>query len=255
MTTIAVTGATGAMGTSVIETAAERADITVGLAVNRGEPDTTVAGIEVAPVDDLAHQLESAAAEVLIDFTGPASSVSYVTAAAEAGIAAVVGTTGFSDSQREDLRAVASDIPVLVAPNFARGHHALQDALRSALAALDGYDVEITETHHNRKRDAPSGTALELVDVIEDVRGPGGRTHGRVGDAPREPGEVGVHARRAGTVTGEHEVLLAENDESLQLVHRVQSRAVFAAGALDAAAWIADVPAGWYGFGDVLDDV
>lgn len=253
MTRLAVTGATGAMGRTVIELARDRPDVEVVLAVTRGEPDATVAGVEVEPASSLASGLDRANVDVLVDFTGPDSSVSYVETAAAAGVGAVVGTTGFDDAQNERLRAAAADAPVLVAPNFSRGIQALLAALREAVAHLPSYDVEVTETHHNRKRDAPSGTANRLVAAIEAERPDTTRTHGRHGEAPREPGEIGVHARRAGDVTGEHEILLAGNAEELRLVHRAESRGVFAAGALDAAAWLANEPPGWYRFADVLE--
>lgn len=254
MTQLAVTGATGTMGTHVIETAQDRSDVDVALAVNRGDPDASVAGIQVQPAADLGEALGATDLDVLVDFTGPASSVEYVRAAAAAGVGTVVGTTGFDEDQEAALREAATDVPVLVAPNFSRGIGAVHAALREVVARLDGYDIEVLETHHNRKRDAPSGTALGLVDVIEAAGGPVEQTHGRSGDDPREPGEIGVHARRAGTITGEHEVLLADNDEVVRLVHRAESRTVFAAGALDAAAWLSDKPAGWYRFADVLEE-
>ena len=250
---IAVTGAGGRMGREVIEAAADREGVAVAVAVNRTETDP-VAGVAVEPADRLCELLAGAEPDVLVDFTGPDSAVAYAETCAEAGVPLVTGTTGFADAQVEDLRAASEAVPVLKASNFARGVAALRRAVREAAAALPGYDVELTETHHNGKRDAPSGTAKSILDDVETVRGDlDERVHGREGDAPRSPGEVGVHARRAGDVTGEHEVLLAGNRETLELTHRAGDRGVFAEGALDAAAWLADRGPGWYGFGDVLD--
>ena len=137
-----------------------------------------------------------------------------------------------------------------------RGVQALLRAVESAVSDLPGYDVEVTETHHNRKRDAPSGTANTILETIEGVRGgdESDRVYGRVGEAPRDEGEIGVHVRRAGDVRGEHEVLLAGNDEVVKLRHRAESRRVWAEGALDAAVWLAGKPPGWYDFADVLED-
>ncbi|MFB6218897.1 MAG: 4-hydroxy-tetrahydrodipicolinate reductase [Halobacteriaceae archaeon] len=249
---LAVTGATGRMGRAVVETAAERGHEVV-LAVNRDPPDE-VAGVPVEPPDRLPALLAEREPDALVDFTGPESSVAYVEACAEVGVPAVVGTTGFDDEQAARIEAAAAEVPVLRAANFARGVQALVRAVREAVGDLPGYDIEVTETHHNAKRDAPSGTAKELLAAIEAERETGARVHGREGEAPRQQGEVGVHARRAGDITGEHEVLLAGNHEALTLTHRAESRGVFAAGALDAAAWLRERDPGFYAFGDVLAD-
>ncbi|NHN62162.1 4-hydroxy-tetrahydrodipicolinate reductase, partial [Haloarcula sp. JP-Z28] len=111
---------------------------------------------------------------------------------------------------------------------------------------------ELMETHHNRKVDAPSGTASSILDVIQEERDVE-PVYGREGHAPREDDEIGVFARRAGDVRGEHELVLAGNDEVLSLSHRAEDRGVFSAGALDAAAWLVGRGAGWYEFGDVVD--
>lgn len=251
MTQIGITGATGAMGRSVRAVAADRDDVTVALLVSRS-PDELAAGIPVVTPDGLQSGIEDAQVDVLIDFSVPAASVSAVETATEAGVASVVGTTGFDDSQRDRLRGAAAAAPVLLAPNFSRGVQALIATLETALQRLAEYDIEVTETHHNRKRDAPSGTAERLLETIEEQRTELNRVHGREGETPRGPGEVGVHARRAGTVTGEHEVLFAGNDEVITLSHRAESRAVFASGALDAAVWIDGRSPGWYGFDSVV---
>ena len=250
---VAVTGAGGRMGREVIEAAADRDEAAVAVAVNRTATDP-VAGVEVAPADRLGELLAAERPDVLVDFTGPESAVAYAAACADAGVPLVTGTTGFDDAQIDDLRAASDAVPVLKASNFARGVAALRRAVREAAAALPGYDVELTETHHNAKRDAPSGTAKSILEDVESVRDDlDRRVHGREGDAPREAGEIGVHARRAGDVTGEHEVLVAGNRETLELTHRAGDRGVFAEGALDAAAWLAGRDPGWYGFDDVLD--
>lgn len=243
------------MGREVIEAAADRGDCAVALAVNRSPVDA-VAGVEVADAADLPSLLADAEPPVdaLVDFTGPDSSVEYVAAAAEAGVACVIGTTGFDGGQEAAIDAAAESVPVLRASNFSRGVAALRRAVSAVAAALPGYDVEVTETHHDRKVDAPSGTALTLLDDIEEARPDlSERVHGREGDAPRTEGEIGVHARRAGDIAGEHEVLLAGNENVLELTHRAGSRRVFAAGALDAAAWLAGRDAGAYDFTEVLD--
>lgn len=250
---IAVTGATGTMGRAVLAAAGDREDLTVALAVNREPTEDRVEGIRIDHASDLPSLLAERRPNALIDFTGPSSSVEYVQAAADAAVPAVVGTTGFSDTQRESLRAASDTVPVLHAANFARGVQALLRALDEAVSALPDYDIELTDTHHNRKRDAPSGTAGTILDRIATHRGDADIVHGRAGDQPRTNGEIGVHARRAGDIRGEHELLLAGNGEVLTLTHRAINRRVFAEGALDAAVWLAGQPPGWYDFADVLD--
>jgi 4-hydroxy-tetrahydrodipicolinate reductase len=242
------------MGREMLAAVAGHDDASVALAVNRTPVTDVPGGVEVhdeAALDDLLAEHDP---DVLVDFTVPAASRRYVETCADAGVAAVVGTTGFDEDGREALRDASERIPLLRASNFSRGVAALRRAVREAVAAVPGYDVEVTETHHNRKRDAPSGTAATLVADVEDALGERRpRVHGREGEQPREDGEIGVHARRAGDVTGEHEVLLAGNEEVLSLSHRAGSRGVFAAGALDAAVWLAGRPAGRYQFTEVLE--
>ncbi|SDM15155.1 dihydrodipicolinate reductase [Halogranum gelatinilyticum] len=253
MTRLAVTGAGGRMGREVIEAASEREDVEVVLAVNRSDVDA-VAGVAVEDAADFASLLAERDPDVVVDFTGPESSLDYVAACAETGVAAVVGTTGFDEDGEAALDDASESVPLLKASNFARGVAAFRQAVREAVGSLPGYDIEVMETHHNAKRDAPSGTANSILDDIEEVRGDlTHRTHGREGDQPREEGEVGVHARRAGDITGQHEVLVAGNHELLELTHRAESRGVFAEGALDAAVWLDDRDTGRYDFFDVLN--
>jgi 4-hydroxy-tetrahydrodipicolinate reductase len=248
---LVVTGATGRTGGAVAGEAADRGHDLVP--VSR-EPTGEVAGVPLEPAADLPS-LVAAEDTVLVDFTVPGSSVDHVGAAAEAGVPAVVGTTGFDGEGVAALDEAAERVPVLKASNFARGVQALLRLVREAATALPGYDVELTETHHNGKRDAPSGTASTLLDALDEAREETlDRTYGREGEDPREPGQVGVHVRRAGNVRGEHELLFADNDEILTLTHRAESRGVFAAGAVDAAEWVLGRSPGRYEFGDVIGD-
>lgn len=253
MPRVAVTGATGAMGATLREAVGTRGDAELGLAVTRADPGSVSGEVPVVAPAGLPDAIGEHAVEVLVDFSVPEASVRFVEAAAGAGVGAVVGTTGFSDAQHDRLVAAGEDVPVLVSANFSRGIQALVAALEAAAGRLASYDVEVTETHHNRKRDAPSGTADRLASVIEDARPGATRVHGRAGEAPRAADEIGMHARRAGAITGEHEVLLAGNAEEVRLVHRAESRRVFAEGALDAAVWLAGKPPGWYRYGEVVE--
>ncbi|WP_458185113.1 4-hydroxy-tetrahydrodipicolinate reductase [Haladaptatus sp. NG-WS-4] len=251
MTRVVVTGVTGRMGRTVLDVAADCDDVEVVAGVSR-DPPAEIDGVPTEPVQEFGAVLREHDPDALVDFSTPTSSQNYVAVCAEAGVACVVGTTGFDEQGESVLRRVSDHVPVLKASNFSRGVQALLRAVEGAVGDLPGYDVELTETHHNGKRDAPSGTAKTLLDRIASAGGPDEQVHGREGDQPRRPGEVGVHARRAGGISGEHEVLLANDNEELRLVHRAGNRAVFADGALDAAVWLAGRAPGWYDFSEVI---
>jgi 4-hydroxy-tetrahydrodipicolinate reductase len=247
---VGVTGADGRMG-RVVRDVLESRDDEVSFAAAR-TPE------EFGALDDeaeFAALLDRRNPDVVVDFTAPEATVRYAEACADAGVPFVTGTTGLDDDDRAALREAGDAVPVLAGANFSRGVQALLSAVEEAAGALPEYDVEVTETHHSGKVDAPSGTAGLLLDRIDDARGPSERVHGREGHQPRSEGEVGVHARRAGDVTGEHEVLLAGNSEVLELTHRAGDRRVFAEGAVDAAAWLVDQPAGYREFSEVAGDV
>ncbi|WP_349292250.1 4-hydroxy-tetrahydrodipicolinate reductase [Halobacterium zhouii] len=252
------------MGRAVREAVRGRGAHEVAFAAARDPPSNDA----VSELDDESRfgaLLGDRAPDVVVDFTTPEATARYARACAEADVPIVTGTTGLGDEQWAALHDAGESVPVLHGANFSRGVQALFSAVESAVRALPEYDVEVTETHHSGKRDAPSGTANVLLERIEDARESGGsadedsgqneRVHGRVGDQPRQDGEVGVHARRAGDVTGEHEVLLAGNDEVLELTHRAGDRGVFAAGALDAASWLVEQSPGCYRFAEVADEL
>jgi len=255
MTEIAVTGAAGRMGREVLAAAAAREDIEVAFAVNRSPVDELISGVVIESNDNFAELLADHEPDVVVDFTGPESALTYAAACAEHGVGLVTGTTGFDDNGLDALETTSESTPVLKASNFSRGVAALRLAVQEATAALPAADIELTETHHNAKRDAPSGTAKTLLDDIEGVRDDlNDRVHGREGEAPRAADEIGVHARRAGDIAGEHEVLLGGSNETLSLTHRAGDRSIFAEGALDAADWLAGREPGWYDFFEVIDD-
>jgi 4-hydroxy-tetrahydrodipicolinate reductase len=236
---LAVLGASGRMGRQVLELAAADPAIEVVAALDAG--------------DDLAAGL--AAAEVYVDFSAPAATRAAAKLA-HPGLAAVIGTTGLGDADRAALDALAARAPVLVSANFALGVNLLFALAESAARALPGWDAEIVEVHHKHKRDAPSGTALALGDAV--ARGRGVRLAdvartARSGDVgPRPAGQIGLSAVRGGDVVGEHALTLYGPDERIELGHVASSRAIFAAGALRAASFVAGKPAGHYAMRDVL---
>jgi 4-hydroxy-tetrahydrodipicolinate reductase len=251
MTRVAVNGAAGRMGRTVVETAAERDDLEVVVGFDVADVDE-VAGVPVADPSDTADALAAYEPAVVVDFTVPEATVALADACADAEVGLVVGTTGFDDDQLDALDSAAGSVPVLKAANFSRGIQALLRTVRAAVDALDGYDLELLETHHNAKVDAPSGTAATILETVREQRDVE-PVYGRDGHAPRDDDEIGVFARRAGDVRGEHELVLAGNDEVVSLSHRAEDRAVFAAGALDAAAWLVGREPGRYEFDAVVD--
>jgi len=252
MTAIAVNGAAGRMGRTVIETAAERDDLDVVVGFDVNDVDE-IEGVPVVHADETETALAEHDPAVVVDFTIPESTLALAEACVATDTAMVVGTTGFDEDGFAALESAGESVPVLKATNFARGVQALLRAIESALEAVPEYDLELLETHHNGKIDAPSGTAKTMLETVQEQRDVE-PVYGREGHAPRDEDEIGVFARRAGDIRGEHELVAAGNDEVLSLSHHTEDRSVFAAGALDAAAYIENQDPGWYEFGDVIDE-
>lgn len=192
--------------------------------------------------------------DVVLDFSTPDSTVTTVQDAADLGLPIVIGTTGLSPEQREVLRTASERIPVWYGRNTSTGIGALLAILPEISRMLSGnhYDVEIIEAHHRHKVDAPSGTALALAEAMLtglDSDEPHPYVHGRAGRAPRTPGEIGIHAIRAGGNSGEHTVIFASEGDELRISHRAYNRRAFAAGAIRAAQAIVGREPGWYGPG------
>lgn len=200
-------------------------------------------------------------ADVVIDFSAPPATRQLLEHASDAlrGRALIVGTTGLDDSTRRKIDEMADRAAILTAANFSLGINLLLGLAQRVAQSLDpaAYDVEITERHHRRKTDAPSGTALALGDAVAAGRGVGldnVRRDGRTGQTgARTPGEIGFHALRGGGVIGEHSVLFFGERELIELRHEALDRSVFADGALTAARWIAGRAPGRYTMHDVLE--
>ena len=179
--------------------------------------------------------------DVLIDFSAPAATAEYATACASAGVPLVCGTTGLDVAQLAALRAAAERVAVFHAANMSPGVNAALALLPALVRALQDYDIEIVETHHRHKVDAPSGTAQALARAMAKASGgdvEGRARYGRQGASRRDAGEIGIHAIRSGGNPGEHTVILASEGEELRISHRAFSRASYAQGALRAAGLI-----------------
>lgn len=206
-------------------------------------------------VDNIAELDEAApAADVVVDFSAPAALPHTLAYARRTGAAVVCGTTGLSAEQLGELRALGEKNRVIWASNYSLGVAALRRATALVAATLAGWDVEIVETHHNQKADAPSGTAKALVAAVDPTgeRPVVGGREGLVG--ARVPGEIGVHAVRGGTVAGTHEVHFFGTDEEVCLTHRATSRQIFVTGAVAAAQRLLECAPGFYDFDTLMFD-
>ena len=167
----------------------------------------------------------------------------------------VIGTTGYSDEEKSQITAASAQIPIFFTFNMSLGINLLAELARKAAQVLGGqFDIEIVEKHHNRKKDAPSGTAIMLAEAINSELGNSKRyVYDRHSvRKPRDKEEIGMHSIRGGTIVGEHDIIFAGHDEVITLSHQAQSREVFAVGAVNAAVFLAGKPAGMYAMGDLI---
>jgi 4-hydroxy-tetrahydrodipicolinate reductase len=238
---IGIAGINGRMGREVAALARQEPEITLVGGISRS-PGASIARVVSDPTD-LVGEID-----VLIDFTSPEGALTQAAACGAAGVALVTGTTGLNERQMDVLRADASRIALFHAANMSPGVNAILAVLPALTRTLDGYDIEIVETHHRHKVDAPSGTALRIAGaILGESELIGERAlFGRQGVSPRSLGEIGIHAVRGGGNPGEHTVILASDGEEVRLAHRAFNRAAYARGALRAARLIAGMPPGWY---------
>ncbi len=256
---LAVTGAAGRMGRRIIALAAADERFTVAAALDAATSThvghdagelAAVGNLGVVVTDSLTADFD-----VLIDFSAATATQLWLDACLRRKRAIVIGTTGHDAAQRAAINTAAHQIPVLSSANMSVGVNALLRAAEQLARSLGpAYDVEIIETHHRFKADAPSGTALALKDAVVRGRPDLTRlTHGRSGvTGHRAPSEIGIHAVRSGDVVGEHDIRFSTLGESITLRHVAHSRDTFAHGALAAAAWIAARHPGLYAMADVL---
>jgi 4-hydroxy-tetrahydrodipicolinate reductase len=264
---VGIAGAGGRMGQALIEATLDADDLALGAAIDlprsaeigadAGERCGRSTGVRI--MSDVGAAV--GVCDVLIDFTRPAGTLAHLAACADAGVAAVVGTTGFDEAGKAEIAARARVIPIVFAPNMSVGINVLADLVRRAAQLLGpAFDIEIVEMHHRLKVDAPSGTALALGEAAAEGAGVALRDHalyareGVTGE--RKPGTIGFATLRGGDVVGEHTVLFAGAGERLELTHRATSRRNFAVGALRAARFVADLrnrgERGLFGMPDVF---
>lgn len=215
--------------------------------------------IQQAISDNPGFELANDNGDVLVDFSAPDALRQSLDRAVSAGIPLLIGTTGLIDEHESLIAEAAKIIPILRAPNTSVGVALLADLTERAARVLgpDQWDIEIVEAHHNKKADAPSGTALHLGEAADRGRGGGSpQEFGRDGTGlNREMGAIGYAAIRGGTVAGDHDVMFLGPNERVILSHRAESRSIFARGALAAARFLRDKPAGLYTMRDVIDSL
>ncbi|SDU38079.1 4-hydroxy-tetrahydrodipicolinate reductase [Halopseudomonas salegens] len=264
MTRVAVIGAAGRMGKTLIEALTQTEGTTLTAAIER--PESSLLGADagelagvgklgVAVTGDLQAVTDSF--DVLIDFTHPTTTLVNLGICRAAGKSMVIGTTGFSEAQKAELAAAAKDISIVFAPNFSVGVNLCLKLLDMAARVMgEDADIEVIEAHHRHKVDAPSGTALRMGEVVADALGRDlGKVavYGREGQTgARERDTIGFATVRAGDVVGDHTVLFATEGERVEITHKASSRMTFARGAVRSCAWLQGKPAGLFDMQDVL---
>lgn len=241
MTKVIINGAKGRMGQALISCAERMQDVQVAGAIDVG--------------DDLQRHLPKT--DVVIDFSFHEATAGVAEMCAAQSKALVIGTTGHAEADKERIVSMSSKIPMVWASNFSTGVNTLFWLTRQAAKILGpGFDLEVVEMHHRMKKDAPSGTARTLVEILAEVRGQSLRDvlrHGRTGIVgERTDEEIGIHSLRGGDVVGDHTVIFAANGERVELTHKASSRDTFANGALRAACWVTRQVPGIYSMQDVL---
>ena len=242
MIRIAVVGASGRMGQTIIEAISQNDKVSLGATLDKG--------------DDLIAALDQF--DVLIDFTRPEATLEYLAICQNSGKAMVIGTTGFSDDQLQEINNAAKNMAIVFAPNMSIGVNLSLKLLDMAARVIgEEADIEIIEAHHRHKVDAPSGTALKMGEVVANALGRDlseCAVYGREGiEEPRDRNTIGFSTIRGGDVVGEHTVSFFMEGERVEITHKASSRLTFANGAVRAAGWLEGQSAGLYSMQDVLD--
>jgi 4-hydroxy-tetrahydrodipicolinate reductase len=251
MIKVVVCGASGRMGQTLGRMVKESGDLELVGGINL--KPSTFFGVEIVEAKDAEALLKRTKADVLIDFTVAAAVVGNVQLAARNNVALVVGTTGISPAQRAEMEmAINGHVPAVISTNFSVGVNIFWQMVREAGKLLKDYDIEVIEAHHRNKKDAPSGTAKTILQILDESAGTREKLYGREGMTERK-NEIGVHVIRGGDIVGDHKVMFSKNYETIELSHRAYDRSVFASGALCAARWVVGKKPGIYGMNDVLN--
>jgi len=250
MVKVVICGASGRMGQTLGRMVHESDDLELVGGINL--KPSSFFGAEIVEAKDADALLKRTKADVVIDFTIASAVVGNVHVAARNNCALIVGTTGISPAQRAEMeKAILGHVPAVITTNFSIGVAIFQQLVRESARLLKDYDIELVEAHHRNKKDAPSGTAKTLLQIIEEEAGTREKMYGREGMTERK-NEIGVHVIRGGDIVGDHKVMYSKNFETIELSHRAYDRSVFASGALRAARWVVGKKPGIYDMNDVL---
>jgi 4-hydroxy-tetrahydrodipicolinate reductase len=260
---VAIAGASGRMGRMLIETVTHADDCRLAGALDvpgspgLGQDAAAFLGVDSGVLVTSDLQRGIGGAQVLIDFTRPEGTMAHLATCRELGVSAVVGTTGLSPAQKDEIARIALQIAIVMAPNMSAGVNVVLKLLDMAARALsEGYDIEIIEAHHRHKIDAPSGTALQMGEVVARALGldlASCAVYGREGvTGERERTTIGFSSVRGGDIVGDHTVLFAGTGERIEITHRSASRATYAQGSLRAARFLAGKRHGLFDMHDVL---
>lgn len=248
MVKVLLSGCGGAMGHMIAKLISEKENVLVAAGVDKYPPKD--AGFPVFE----SYEACDIKCDAIIDFSHPSALTPLLKYAVDKNLPAVLSTTGLSDEQNKEIKTASEKIAIFKSANMSLGVNLVTGLLKQAATFLKGFDIEIIEKHHNKKVDAPSGTALMLADSINEALG--GKkeyNYGRHGtDSKRQKDEIGIHAIRGGTIVGEHQVHFIGPDEIIEIRHTALSKAVFAEGAIHAAEFLAGKPAGMYDMQDML---
>jgi len=249
MIKVIICGALGRMGTTIANMVVENPDLEFigGVDVREG----SILGKPVVSSDKLPAFIDEFRPDVMIDFTVAAATMVNAKIAASKGVALIIGTTGFTPEQDAELTAAIKNVPVVKTTNFSVGVNIFWELVRDAASRLGDYDIEVIESHHRNKKDAPSGTAKTILKIIQDEVGKREVIYGREGMTERKT-EIGMHVIRGGDIVGDHAVQFHQNYETIELTHRAYDRAVFARGAVRAAGWVPTAAPGLYTMKEVL---
>ena len=248
MTDIILSGCSGKMGASIINSAAARSDCHIAAGVDINEPKD-------ADFDYYRSFGEIATdADVIIDFSNPVVLDSMLSYAKQHKLPCVICTTGFSEEQKAKIQEASKEIPIFYSGNMSLGINLIIELAKKAASVFgEDFDVEIVEQHHNQKLDAPSGTALMIADAVKEVREESEYVYDRHAyRKKREKKEIGIHSVRGGNIVGEHEIIFAGTDEILKISHSARSKTVFAVGALNGAVFLKGKAPGMYDMSDLL---
>jgi 4-hydroxy-tetrahydrodipicolinate reductase len=260
-TLIGINGAAGRMGQRIVQLAHEDKDLAIAAALEAsshprlGQDVGEIAGIGKIGLALRSDLVAEPHPHVMIDFSLPEGTMTVLPICIERRMPLVVATTGHTPAQRQEIEAAAHQTALLMAPNMSLAVNVLMKLVGQAAAALrdKGFDVEILERHHRFKKDSPSGTALQFAKIVQEGMGQTTLRHGREGQVgERPPGEIGLHAIRVGDNVGEHTIIFSTLGETLELTHRAHARDCYVRGALQAAKFLANRPAGRYTMNDVL---